>query len=270
MWLPWPNASLCEWRPYWKSGMGHRRWIRTNRDWRRSGASITGRIATGPNAGQRAKTSGVFQPQDNSEERFEGNGSRCALVSGFSVHAGVSIRAHDRRGLERLCKYVTRPPLAVDRLAELPDGLLSYQLKTPWKNGTTHVIFDPLEFRARLAALVPVPRANLIHYYGVLAPAAKWRASIVPASSEIESITDACECEQHCTAKNERPRNYLWATLMSRVFEIDVLKCEKCNGRLRILAAIHPPINTRKILDCMRLPSRAPPIARAASESAVE
>jgi hypothetical protein len=26
------------------------------------------------------------------------------MVSGFSVHAGVAIRAHDRKGLERLCK----------------------------------------------------------------------------------------------------------------------------------------------------------------------
>jgi len=67
-------------------------------------------------------------------------------------------------GLERICKYVTRPPLAADRLAELPDGRLSYQLKTPWKNGTTHVIFDRLEFMARLAALGPVPRVNLVHY----------------------------------------------------------------------------------------------------------
>ena len=232
------------------------------------GASITGRIATGPNAGQRVTTSGDFQLPDNSEERFESNGSRCAIVSGFSVHAGVSIRAGDRRGLERLCKYVARPPLAAERLAELPDGRLSYQLKTPWQNGTTHVIFDPLEFMARLAALVPVPRANLIHYYGVLAPAAKWRASIVPESPEIEAGT--CCHQNDRNEKKGRPRNYAWASLMSRVFEIDVLKCPDCSGRLRILAAIHPPINTRKILDCMRLPSRAPPIARAASESTVE
>jgi hypothetical protein len=157
--------------------------------------------------------------------------------------------------------------LAADRLAELPDGRLSYQLKTPWQNGTTHVIFEPLEFMARLAALVPVQRVKLVHYYGVLAPAARWRASIVPESPEIGPITNDCESGQESKPKNKRPRNYLWATLMSRVFEIDVLKCPDCNGRLRILAAIHAPVNTRKILDCMGLPSRATPIARAVSES---
>jgi len=30
-----------------------------------------------------------------------------------------------------------------------------YELKTPYRNGTTHVIFEPLDFMARLAALVP-------------------------------------------------------------------------------------------------------------------
>ena len=160
-----------------------------------------------------------------------------------------------------------RASIAADRLALLPDGRLSLQLKTPWRNGATHVIFDPLEFVARLSALVPAPRKNLIHFYGVLGPASKWRASIVPASPEDNSTSERCGCEEDRTAKKGRPRNYAWASLMARVFECDVLKCEKCSGRLRILAAIHPPVNTRKILECMGLPSRAPPIARAVSES---
>ncbi len=57
---------------------------------------------------------------------------------------------------------------------------------------------------------------------------------------------------------------------MKRVFELDVLKCTNCDGRLRILAAVHPPVNTRKILECMGLPSRAAPVARALSESTFE
>jgi hypothetical protein len=36
-----------------------------------------------------------------------------------------------------------------------------YPLKTPYRDGTTHVIFEPLDFIARLAALVPKPRVNL-------------------------------------------------------------------------------------------------------------
>jgi hypothetical protein len=54
---------------------------------------------------------------------------------------------------------------------------------------------------------------------------------------------------------------------MRRVFAIDVLKCHCCGGRMRILAAIHPPDATRKILECLGLPSRAPPLSPAVLEN---
>ena len=73
-----------------------------------------------------------------------------------------------------------------------------------------------------------------------------------------------CDCENQ--AGCARGRNYSWAALMARVFEVDVLECPECKGRLRILAAIHPPENTRKILECLNLPTRAPPL-KAASKS---
>jgi len=56
---------------------------------------------------------------------------------------------------------------------------------------------------------------------------------------------------------------------MKRVWELDVLECPRCHGPMRLLAAIHTPDATRRILECLGLPSRAPPIARAASELAV-
>jgi len=59
-----------------------------------------------------------------------------------------------------------------------------------------------------------------------------------------------------------RRRNYIWSELMKRVFLVDVLQCERCGGgRMKILAAIHPPDATGKILECLGLPSRAPPLA---------
>ena len=47
---------------------------------------------------------------------------------------------------------------------------------------------------------------------------------------------------------------------MKRVFEFDVLKCDACGGRMRILCAINPPAVIKKILDCLGLPLRPPPI----------
>jgi hypothetical protein len=147
------------------------------------GASVMGRIAGGPNAGRKVRTAG---PEDGDQESFE-KGVRCAVFQGFSIHAGVQVRGGDRRALERLCRYISRPPLAADRLKVLPGGRLSYQLKAPWRNGTTHVIFEPLEFLEKLAALIPAPRTNLIRYHGVLGPTAKWRSQIVPAASDSNS-----------------------------------------------------------------------------------
>jgi hypothetical protein len=136
-------------------------------------------------------------------------------------------------------------------------------LKTSWRNGTTHVIFEPLELMEKLAVLVPAPRANLIHYFGVIAPAAKWRPAIVPAPPACE---DSRECgHEKSNGVDTRRRNYSWASLMRRVFEIDVLECSRCNGRLRVIAAIHPPVATRKILECLGMPTRAPPLRPAAS-----
>ena len=89
-------------------------------------------------------------------------------------------------------RYMLRPPIAIERLKFLSDGRLLYRLKKQWRDGTTHIIFEPLELMERLAALVPAPRFNLIRYRGVLAPSASWRRNIVPkeAVAEIESATN--------------------------------------------------------------------------------
>jgi hypothetical protein len=52
-----------------------------------------------------------------------------------------------------------------------------------------------------------------------------------------------------------------WATLMRRVFAMDVLECPKCGGKMTILATIHPPEATTAILESLALSPRAPPLA---------
>lgn len=43
------------------------------------------------------------------------------------------------------------------------------------------MIFEPLDFIARLAALVPKPRINLTRFHGLFAPNSKHRAMVTPA-----------------------------------------------------------------------------------------
>jgi hypothetical protein len=104
----------------------------------------------------------------------------CADVDGFSQHAAVRVEAYERRRLERLCRYITRPALSDERIQVNAAGQVELELKTQWRDGTTHLVMSPLELMQRLAALVPRPRLHLIRYHGVLAPNAKLRARVVP------------------------------------------------------------------------------------------
>ncbi len=89
--------------------------------------------------------------------------------------------AHQRDKLERLCRYISRPAISEKRLALTANGQIRYELKTPYRNGTTHVIFEPLDFIAKLAALVPKPRVNLTGFHGLFAPNSKHRVQVTPA-----------------------------------------------------------------------------------------
>ena len=83
----------------------------------------------------------------------------------FSLHAGVATLAHQRKKLEHFCRYLARPAVSEKRLALTRNARVRYELKTPYRDGTTHVIFEPLDFMARLAALVPKPRVNLTRLF---------------------------------------------------------------------------------------------------------
>ena len=92
------------------------------------------------------------------------------------------------------------------------NGRVRYELKTPWRNGTTHVIFEPLDFIARLVALVPRPRVNLTRYHGIFAPHSQYRALVTPAmggSKKSESDGNQMPAERRvamkltCTAASE-------------------------------------------------------------------
>jgi len=83
----------------------------------------------------------------------------CAKLHGFSLHAAVRWGADQRKELEHLCRYITRPAIANERFKRIRAGQVVLQLKSAFKDGTTHIVMSPLEFTERLAALVPRPRS---------------------------------------------------------------------------------------------------------------
>jgi hypothetical protein len=236
--------------------------------------SVRNRIAVGANRGRWIVRLGDQIDGDNADP-YES--PRCAMVSGFSIHANTCIDGRDRRRLERLLRYCLRPAVAVERLTELPDGRLLYRLKRPWRDGTTAVVFERQDFVARLAALTPAPHCHLTRFHGVLAPAAAWRSFIVPrprgntenpVENSLSWSPGSVEPRGNAEPLEAVPvlsggRNYSWAELMKRVFRIDVLKCENCGGPMKMIAVIDEPELIGKILESVGLISRAPPASAA-------
>ena len=162
------------------------------------GHSITYRIAVGPRAGRKVFT---LQTLPDSGEAFDDPVGR---VSGLSLHAGVAAKAHQRQKLERLCRYISRPAVSEKCLSLTPNGNIRYQLKTPYRDGTTHVMFEPLDFIARLAALVSKPQVNLTPYHGVFAPNSRDRAAVTPAKRGKGANPAGLEEEQEKTPAQRR------------------------------------------------------------------
>ncbi len=129
------------------------------------------------------------------------------------------------------------------------------RLKSPYRDGTTHIVMQPQEFMQRLAALVPRPRLHLIRFHGVLAPNAKLRATVIPQPAH----RDSAPAHEHTHGQAARMS---WARLLKRVFDIDVERCA-CGGQLKIIAAIEEPVVIVRILAHLGLPARAPPRAPA-------
>jgi len=131
------------------------------------------------------------------------------------------------------------------------------------------LLFEPIEFLEKLAAIIPRPAVNLVLYHGVLAPHARWRAQVVRYGRPAPDV--------HAREREASPRAagtagaWTWAALMRRVFAMDVLACGHCGGRLRLIATLHDPAVIRKILAHLGLahsgqsPGPAPPASDAAA-----
>ena len=164
--------------------------------------------------------------------------------------------------------------MAQDRLRLLADGRIVLTLKTAWADGTRQLVFEPLTLLEKLAALTPRPRINLVLYHGVLAPHAGWRARVVAYDAPpVQAPAAASASADANDAPPAAPpsRHWAWAELMRRAFDIDVLACPRCGGRLRLIATVEAPDAVRAILASLALSEegadRAPPFAPSLSTS---
>ena len=227
---------------------------------------------------------------------------RTARRDGFSLHADAAVHENDREGLERLCRYGLRPPLALERLTRCEDGRLRYRMKRTFSDGTRELLLEPLELLRRLCALVPPPRAHVTRYHGVFAPNARGRRALtrqgpsrrsqraaarltavapwLPPPDTAGPVADAGAWgppERPLLGASElvvddtlgapavplRTRYLPWAELLRRVHEVDVLKCDRCAGRRRVIAFITDTHVVTAILAHLGLPTLPPALASA-------
>ncbi len=136
-----------------------------------------------------------LEPADDATgpvDRLAGESPVLAGIVGASVQwrvalgsrAGARVRANDRAGLERLCRYVLRPPFAQERLRLRSDGRVALELKRAWNDGTRVLVFEPLEFLERLAAATPGRKPTCS------SAMACWLHA--PGGASAWSCTDAC------------------------------------------------------------------------------
>lgn len=107
-------------------------------------ASSSYRFLLGPNKGKKALTLKTEADRDHRK------GSHVGKYSGFTLHAGVAVDCGHRKKLEKICRYIARPAISEERLSVNARGQVIYKLKTPYDNGTTQIVFEPMEFMENL------------------------------------------------------------------------------------------------------------------------
>jgi len=194
-------------------------------------------------------------------------GKHSVALHGFSLYAGPRIDPCATHRIEKLVRYIARPPIATPRLSLTSSGKVLYKLKRRFKDGTHSVLMEPLAFLERLCALTPRPRKHLLTYHGALAPASALRSSVIPCPTR-DRCTHGKSADQDLTPSKPRKTNkarartnpYIpWSDLMRRVFEKDVLQCPSCGGRRSIVAFLDDPIVVHKILKYLGLEGRPRP-----------
>lgn len=220
--------------------------------------SVRQKRALGPKRGWGTARIGA-EPDALPAERYS---PRHAHLHGFDLHANLAVRKSRRDKLERLLRYCARPPIASERLQQLPDGRFFLRLKSRWTDGTSHFVFDPEELLERICSLIPRPQVNLVLYHGVVAARGRWRKRVVAYGR------DRLPRKIAGASPVSRAALRTWAALMQRTFRIDVLACPKCAGRMKLIAVLLDTRVVRRILEHLGLPADPPRItfARAPPE----
>jgi len=163
-----------------------------------------------------------------------------AEVRGINLYGRQWVHGNDRKQLERLARYITRPPLAQERLTQRADGTLLLEFKKAWKDGSRALVLTPEDLLVRLCAAVPPPRFHMVRYFGVLSSHSAFRSRVVPESPEDTTayrppLAQGDQLELLGEEDDRAPKalRHRWAWLLAHIFAADLEQCPRCGGPMR-------------------------------------
>jgi hypothetical protein len=164
--------------------------------------------------------------------------------TGFSVHNRARVEPEDGAAVERLARYLMRPPISLERMAWDGVGEVSYRRKRGHEGAGLPVelieTFDPAEFLARVIMHIPEPRRHLVRYYGWYSNVSRGRRRKADAEHEGAVTADAGAPSR--AARDEirdgRALRRSWAQLIKRICEVDPLVCPSCGSEMKVIAFI--------------------------------
>jgi hypothetical protein len=166
--------------------------------------------------------------------------------TGFSVHNRVYVEPEDQAAVERLARYIMRPPISLERMAWEGEGEVRYRRKGGHEDLASRLdpveTFDPSEFLARVIMHIPEPRRHMVRYYG-------WYSNVSRGKRRLREETAESACspgEGHSPstrAKKDqgpvaRALRRSWAQLIKRIYEVDPLVCPSCGAEMKVIAFI--------------------------------
>jgi len=176
--------------------------------------------------------------------------------TGFSVHNRVRVEPEDGRAVERLARYIMRPPISLERIEWRGDGEVQvlYRPKGGHDGRSRHPgdpaeAFEPAEFLARVIMHVPEPRRHLVRYYGAYSNVSRGKRrrqdkATIGAGPRDSEHAPAARADRD-QSPDARALRRSWAQLIKRVYEVDPLVCPSCGGEMRIIAFIRGAISSR-------------------------
>ena len=161
------------------------------------------------------------------------------------MHNRVRVEPEDQPGVERLARYIMRPPISLERVQWGGEGVVHYRAKgghdgRTMPAGDIAEAFDPAEFVARVIMHIPEPRRHLVRYYGWYSNVSRGKRRKAEAENGevVGAGADPASRAARVEARDARALRRNWAQLIKRIYEVDPLLCPSCGSEMKVIAFI--------------------------------